>query len=155
MITHKKIKQERLQAYITNIDDDGEKLRSYRRPKIVVFGTTVDQNMSIPDTLEEHSFETLITFELYRPAFVFVSHNLMKLSTPHIDTSVHGLIHTSGRAYFARVYNAKFIPEPIMQLTVGDENSTAELKISGITSDLLVFETNRYTYINSHYMFEP
>lgn len=162
MITYNnKIKKERLIAIINNIDDDGEKLKSNRKPVLKVFGlpstiTSVPTSPSDITIIPDSRFIELIRFELFRPSFTFVSYtnNLIKLSVPLVDNTITGVIKNTGRIYFARIFNAKINAEAVMQLDVGDEKSNESMKIFGLSQNLQIMNENEFLYINSSYIFE-
>jgi hypothetical protein len=151
-----KIKKERLQVIIDNIDNDGEKLQSERRPKLIIYGVALsDVNVDLP-ILEYTIFDTNIFFPvgeivLYRPSYLFdFRNNKMILNTASTRNVLETIASASGTCRFARITNAERTPRPIIQFTIGTFNSSADIRV-----DNLRVEKGHPIKVVSNYIREP
>ncbi len=112
------IKKERLQVIIDNVDYDGEKLQSERRPKFIIYGSSLnDINAEIPE-LRQTIFDTTVFFTvgeilLYRPSFLFdFRNNRIMFNTASSRKLLETTAKASGTCRFVR-HNKKQ-PESIL-----------------------------------------
>lgn len=133
-----KIKKEKLQVIINNVDNDGEKLQSERRPKIIVYGSSLsDMTLEIP-SISQVIFDTsiffvLAEFLLYRPSFLFDFSGIkMSLNTARAGRIFQTIAMTSGTCRFARLVNAERVAVPVIQFSMGLLNSTADFRVDDL-----------------------
>lgn len=158
------IRRRRLEIIISYIDDDGEFNHSTRQPIFRFYGYRASEAhliadhipQSIDDPIDSDLFAVIAEFKLFKPSFIIIDsiEYMMMFNLPFnneirfnanlsaFPIRIGQAPETTAHIVFARITNAKPVPEELVHLDVGDFSSMAAIKINQTTVhhlDELVF----------------